>query len=253
MSGITRPNVVILTSGLSGSSVLTGLISRAGYWTGDSTHKKQDYDTYENTELIDLNLKLLNEATYKGNYLLEFSQEIIDRVKVLHDRIDLQVYSLFIRKCNSHRPWVWKDPRLWLTVRFWKNLLDLNDCRFVLLTRSPMQSWISQTLRRQITTYRYSKVYEENIKRSIVEFLQENRLSYISMSYESLILRPVETIDALNQLLGTHLAIEDLKNVYKRPLYMSPRSSFVNYIKAVLIYVKNYSERLDIRSTTHSD
>ena len=31
-----NPNVIILTSGISGSSVLTGLISRAGYWTGDN-------------------------------------------------------------------------------------------------------------------------------------------------------------------------------------------------------------------------
>src|SRR5229473_2043132 len=34
----------------------------------------------------------------------------------------------------EHRPWVWKDPRLWLTIYFWKSLLSLDQCRFILLT-----------------------------------------------------------------------------------------------------------------------
>jgi hypothetical protein len=46
-----RKNVIILTSGLSGSSVLAGLIANAGYWVGDETFKKDDYDTFENREL----------------------------------------------------------------------------------------------------------------------------------------------------------------------------------------------------------
>jgi hypothetical protein len=39
-----RKNVIIRTMGLSGNSVLSGLIGRAGYWTGEDTFKKE-YDT----------------------------------------------------------------------------------------------------------------------------------------------------------------------------------------------------------------
>ena len=60
----THPNVIILTSGVSGSSVLTGLIAKAGYWTGDTTAKKE-YETYENQELIDLNLRLFKESGFR--------------------------------------------------------------------------------------------------------------------------------------------------------------------------------------------
>jgi hypothetical protein len=243
-------NVIILTSGLTGSSVLTGLISRAGYWAGDNTHKKREYDTYENTELIELNRRILKEATYSGNYLMEFSPEAISRVSSMFGEVDSQVYNLFVSKCNEHRPWVWKDPRLWLTIRFWKHLLDLEECRFVLLTRGSVQSWISQTLRRQITTYRYSRSYEGRIKRSIIDFVEENRVPYLPVCYEDLILRPAETIDALNRYLQTSLTVEDLKSVYHKRLYKNPRSSLVNHVKAILIYVKNYSERLDVRPNT---
>ncbi|HXI40008.1 MAG TPA: hypothetical protein VNH83_08520, partial [Bryobacteraceae bacterium] len=120
---MSRRNAIILTSGLTGSSVLTGLISQAGYWTGNSTHKKEDYDTYENQELIDLNLRLFDEAGYKGNYLTEFSPEVLSRIAALYGRIDSRPYELFINRCNENQPWVWKDPRLWLTIRFWNNLL----------------------------------------------------------------------------------------------------------------------------------
>jgi hypothetical protein len=81
-----NPNVIILTSGVSGSSVLTGLISRAGYWTGDTTHKKE-YDTYENQELIDLDLLLFKHAEYTGRYTMEFSSEAIARIAVARSKV----------------------------------------------------------------------------------------------------------------------------------------------------------------------
>src|SRR5581483_5743845 len=136
-------NVIILTSGLSGSSVLTGLIARAGLWTGDATYQKQDYNTFENRELIDLNLQLFEAAGYRGNYLLEFSPEVIRNIASLAGKIDDSPFRDFLAKCDRNAPWVWKDPRLWLTIRFWRPLLHLEDCHFIVLTRGLMQSWIS--------------------------------------------------------------------------------------------------------------
>jgi hypothetical protein len=241
-----RKNVIILTSGLSGSSVLTGLVARTGCWTGDATFKKQDYDTFENRELIELNLRLFREAGYTGNYLLEFSPETVQNVAALYGKIDDRGFRAFLDKCNRHQPWIWKDPRLWLTIRFWNNLLDIGSCRFLVLTRGAMQSWISSILRRQITTYRYSRAYERKILESAIEFLNQNRLPYLHVTYEGLIMRPAETIQRLNRHLDSGLTVEDLKAVYHKPLYKNPRSSLMKHAKAMLIYAKNYSERLDL-------
>jgi hypothetical protein len=241
-----RKNVIILTSGLSGSSVLTGLIARAGYWTGEETFKKRDYETFENARLIELNLRLFKEAGYKGNYLLEFSEPAMNSIASLGAKVDRAAYRSFIEHCNEHAPWVWKDPRLWLTIRFWRDLLDLDQCRFILLTRGPMQSWISSTLRRQITTYRYSRNYERKIKESILAFFADNKLSHLHLQYETLISDPAAAIDRLNRHLDTSLMVDDLKAVYHKPLYKSPRNSWAKHVKAMLIYLKNYSERLDI-------
>jgi hypothetical protein len=241
-----KRNVVILTSGLSGSSVLTGLIARAGYWTGETTYKKADYETFENRELIDLNLRLFQEAGYKGNYLLEFSPEAIQNVAATVGKIDDSAFRAFVEKCGQHQPWIWKDPRLWVTMRFWQKLLDLESCSFILLTRGLMQSWISSILRRQITTYRYARSYETRIQESAAGFLNENGIPYLHLTYEGLIEHPPETIDRLNRYLGTDLSVDDLKAVYHKPLYKNPRSSWVKHVKAMMIYAKNYSDRLDI-------
>jgi hypothetical protein len=130
-------------------------------------------------------------------------------------------------------------------MRFWKEFVNLADCRFILLTRGSMQSWVSSTLRRQITTYRYSKDYEGRIKQSIVDFLDENALSYLHLQYEDLISVPAVAIEQLNRHLETSLTVEDLKQVYHKPLYKNPRNSWQKHVKAMLIYLKNYSERLD--------
>lgn len=238
-----KSNVIILTSGLTGSSVLTALISRAGYWTGENTHKKPKYDTFENEELISLNLKIFEQGDYHGDYLNQFSPEAISRISTLSQHVDLAPYRLFLEKCNQHSPWVWKDPRLWLTIRFWKDLLDLKQCKFIVLSRGARQMWFSTLLRRQIVSYRDSKNFEQGVKQSAIEFLESNKLPYLRVQYEDLILQPAETIQQLNRYLETSLTVDDLKGVYHKPLYKSPNSSLPEALKALLIYAKNYSSR----------
>jgi hypothetical protein len=239
-----KKNVIILTSGLTGSSVLTGLIARAGYWTGDSTHKKKEYDTYENEELIDLNHLIFKQANYHGNYLMDFSPEVLARIGSLSSE-DAR-FAQFIEKCAQHRPWVWKDPRLWLTMSFWKNFIDLSDCRFIVLTRGFRQVWVSTVLRGQIVNYGDSKRFEQLVRESITGFLKKNNASYINLQYEDLIVHPTETIAKLNNYLQTNLSLDDLKAVYHKPLYKTPGNSVLNFGKAVLKYLKNYSERLQV-------
>jgi hypothetical protein len=241
-----KKNVIILTSGLTGSSVLTGLITKAGYWPGDRTHKKAEYDTFENEELIDLNRQIFKQADYHGDYLMDFSPEVLARIGSLST--DDGPYARFIEKCDQHGPWVWKDPRLWLTIRYWKRFIDLKDCKFIVLTRGFRQLWVSTILRGQIVSYGDSKRFEIQVRESAANFLKSYGATYLSLQYEDLILHPQETIAQLNQYLETSLTLQDLLAVYNKPLYVTPGNSLVNFGKAVLKYLKNYSERLHVKS-----
>jgi hypothetical protein len=113
----TRPdNVIILTGGLTGSSALAGLLVAAGYWSGEGTFRKRDYNTYENSELIRLNRQLMQRAGAGEEYTMRFLPDTIDRIATLAG-VDPGEYRALVADCDAHALAL-KDPRLWLTIRF---------------------------------------------------------------------------------------------------------------------------------------
>lgn len=237
-----KKNVIILTNGLSGSSVLAGLIARGGYWLGKETFKKPDYDTYENKRLVDLNKQLFDLVGYEGNYDMVFNAAEIDFFAKPKQPVDPTEYREFLAECNEHMPWIWKDPRLWLTIYFWRDMLDLDQIKFINLTRDPMQTWVSVTIRRQIQEFGYLKGYLHGIRDSIRKFLVDNNAEHIELQFEDLLLTPEKTIERLNEFLGCSLDVSDLQAVYRGELYKKPKG-FGDIVKAGLIYAKNYGER----------
>ncbi len=239
-----QSNVVVLTIGWTGSSVLTNLIARGGFSTGDETVKKPDYDTFENLELTQLNRQLIRDSGCSINYAVAFSWKALATVASAADRIDLAVYRAFLERLAGQKPWVWKDPRLWLTIRFWQRLMDFSDVKFVWLTRDDLQSWISANIRRQIISYRYCKLYNQQVNSSIEAFLEINALPYLRLSFEDLVVRPAPTLDRLNRFLSVNLRLDDLRAVYDKPLYRKARG-VKDLLLAGAIYAKNYSARID--------
>lgn len=238
----TRKNVIILTTGLAGSSVLAGLLGRAGYWLGRETFSKSDYATHENTELIALNQRLFEVVGYTGNYEMVFDPREPALFSAEDIDLDLTPFQAFISECDDNGPWLWKDPRLWLTVEFWSRLLDLDKIQFVTLTREPMQSWISGTIRRQIQTPAYCRSYIEGITGVIAEFLARHEQVSLELLYEDLLLSPDATIARLNEFLGTDLGLDDLQSVFHGRLGRRQRG-FADLMRASLIYAANFGQR----------
>lgn len=237
-----RKNIIILTVGLTGSSVLTALLAKAGYWLGEATKKKAAYDTFENSTLVDVNKRIFLQAGYDGHYEMEFSQEALDLIEQTSGRINLAPYQEFVSMCDRNSPWIWKDPRLWLTIRFWDKVIDVSEYKFIVVTRDHTQTWISTLLMRQIHSYSYCQKYTEQVNNSIVDYLSENKADFVKIGFEDLVCRPESTIEELNQFLDISLSSDDLRAVYHKPLYKKPRG-FFDFIRAILIYVKNYNTR----------
>jgi Sulfotransferase family len=182
----------------------------------------------------------------KRNYLTHFSQGAIDRITSLAGQIDTTAYRIFKENCEAHRPWIWKDPRLWMTVRFWHEAVDLSDCCFVLMTRNHFHCWVSTITRRVILSYGHMHRYEQSVQESIVSFLEENRLPFVDITYEGLIRNPTTTIARLNRFLGTNLNVQQLQAAYHGPLYKTPTSPAKKIFMAGLIYLRNYRARADL-------
>ena len=242
---VSRPdNVIILTGGLTGSSALAGLLTAAGYWCGEDTFKKSDYNTYENSGLIELNRRLMQRVgVAEREYTMAFQPDAIRRIEALRGVEDETDFRAMIARSDAHAPWVWKDPRLWLTVRFWAPLLDWSRIRVLLLRRDPVQAWISSTQRRQIQTYRYQKGYNDSIQASLREFLETNRVNYLPVLFEDLIVTPERELARLSGFLGRAITMEHFRSSYDGDFYRKPKT-LRDGAEAALIYLKNYGERL---------
>ena len=240
----SRPdNVIILTGGLTGSSVLAGLLAAAGYWSGEDTFKKRDYNTYENAELIRLNRQLMKRVAVGEEYTSRFLPEGIARIAALAGQEEVSEYWALVEHCESHAPWLWKDPRLWLTIRFWKDLLPWQRIRVLLLRRDPMQAWVSCTQRRQIQTLEYSSRYNDSIQASLTDFLEGNSIRYLPVLFEDLIVTPDREVARIATFLEAPVTMEHLRATYDGVLHRKPKT-WRDTAEAGLIYLKNYRERL---------
>ncbi len=235
-------NVIVLAIGLSGSSILTNLVAQAGYAFAGPTVKIPDYDTFENQELVRLNKRLLDLAD-ANSFPKEYRPEFIERIKALYGKIDDSEYRAFAKHCEAHQPWVWKDPRLTITMYFWKHYLDLSRVKFIVNDREALQGWISWNLRRQIQSFRYAKRYMDQVVVAMRHFLEEHSLPFEHVRYEDLICTPEPTLARLNKFLGCNLTLDDLSRVYQGPLRKKTHGC-INFVKAGLIFLKNYDERL---------
>jgi len=241
-SGPLPNNVMILTGGLTGSSALAGLLTAAGYWSGDETFKKSDYNTYENADLIRLNRQLMKRVSVGEEYTSTFQPKAIAAVEKLAGVEPDDEYRAFVQACEQRTPWLWKDPRLWLTVRFWYPLIDWNRVRVLLLSRDPVQAWISAIQRRQIQSYRYLVAYNDSIQRSLLDFLQSRQIQFLPVGYEQLVTTPDVQVKRIGEFIGTRLTLDQFTSTYSGPLYRNPKT-WRDAIEAGLIYLKNFNER----------
>ena len=238
-----KKNVIILTHGWTGSSAFTALIAQGDYWLGDETFQKIDYNTYENSELVALNNKMIADAGYAGDREHEILteqavQDITKRIAAL----DPAPYRAFAEKLQAAQPWIWKDPRLALTIRAWMQFIDMDSVEFIILTRDDVQSWITSNQRRHIQSMSFTRQYNKAVTDSFKRYLQQQGKGYSEFKFEDLQLQPERTIERLNAQLGIELTMEDVRRVYNKPLYKKSKR-LKDWFEALAIYLKNFSLR----------
>ena len=240
-------NVIILTTGLSGSSVVTSLISKAGYWTGDQTIKKNNasgnYDTYENTRLVELNNDLIKSISFKYDNDSEYQnlahlifEEAIEQIDNKH------VYVEFIEYCDSKGSWIWKDPRLWVTIGFWQQILDKANIKILIIYRNPLPLWVSHLTKKQIVGYSYLKNIERRSRKELTQYLNSINMDNFTICYDELVLSPDKILVGINSYVNTKLSVDDFKLVYKGNIG-SKTWTIYKLIKSILIYIKNFKYR----------
>ena len=107
-----RDSVIILTGGLSGSSALAGLLSAA--ITGRARTRSEATTTPTRTRSRSGSTAAHAACGGGGRLHQSFAAKAIDDIAALTGRARCRV-SRAGGRCDPHAPWLWKDPRLWLT------------------------------------------------------------------------------------------------------------------------------------------
>lgn len=243
-------NVIVMTTGLSGSSVTSALIAQSGLWLGEETIVKNNssgrYDTYENAELVRLNKMLYKEMNFEPKQSSLYEDTDFTIFEKASGSIDTTPYEEFIKHCNENGRWLWKDPRLWITLGFWLPLIRKHcgdNVKFVVLSREPLSMWTSLLLKRVIMNYGYLKRNEMAANKRISQFIASAGYDYVDVNYNDLTREPVSTIEKINAFLATNLTVDDYKAIYNGPI-PTPAWTTKNVIKAYLIYLKNLNEAI---------
>src|SRR6056297_1716649 len=183
-----KSNLIILTPGLSGSSVITALIAKSGYFLGDNTAKIQ-YDTFENEKLVEHNISLLRYTGYQWDDPGDIPPPSVEKIKALHNVVEVATYRDFVIDCDDSAPWIWKDPRLSYTIFFWKDLLNISDCKFIHITREPKQVWTGLILRARFPiSLKNLQTIHKNAISSVRQFLDSYSIKALNLNFEDLIL-----------------------------------------------------------------
>ena len=164
-----------------------------------------------------------------------------DKFNDIYKEIDTAKYNKLLEECNSHSPWIWKDPRLFLTIGFWRNFLDLTNTRVILLHRNSYELWKSLTIKRIIYSYSYLKNSEDKTRDELLNYLESNNFSFISLEYDQFTRDPATYINKLNKFIGANLKKENWDEIYQST---SKFSQYKRTLLAYLIYIKNYNSRI---------
>jgi len=240
---MTTSNIVVLTTGLSGSSVVTGFLAQKEYWLGDKTIFKSNasghYETYENERLVELNDQLLATLGIELNESSWYDADLFERIQKSSKEVDTKEFIEFINYCQQHGKWIWKDPRLWITIGFWRELLQNHDIKYIVISRQPISLWVSLMNKRQIVSYSTLKISERSSHNRIIRYLSDCDFPSVTINYDKLVEHPQTEINKLNYFLNANFTLKMFSDLYKGKVGGKTFSK-KSFIKAVLIYIKNY-------------
>ena len=145
-------NVIILGSGRSGTSLITGTLAKGGYYIGDNylgqnnSNPKGFFEDYEvntiNEDILSLIIPSYPETVRKlffpsmTFYRSRWLARIKPQVKIKSNR----VINKRIEKLTNTEHFCYKDPRFSYTLPVWKPFLDLEKTVFICVFREPFNT-----------------------------------------------------------------------------------------------------------------
>jgi hypothetical protein len=148
-----QKNVLVLGSGRSGTSMVSGTLAKSGYFMGDDLYPPRESNPkgfFEGPEINGINEQILslvapkdipflarifNRKMVEGHFALADAHRWLDRLPLGTKISSTPEINERIRKATQRAPFCFKDPRFSFTLQVWRPFLT--DTVFICVFRDP--------------------------------------------------------------------------------------------------------------------
>ena len=194
MRKASRPALFVLGMHRSGTSAITGALRHCGVWVGEETeltdaNVENPLGFWERRDMRDLCDQMLHSAGADWWKVANFDPNAIPRVTLAEQR---RKFEKIVSELDKYQAWVIKEPRLCLLLPILRHYVKNPVC--IHIHRNPLEVARSLQTRNGFSISAGLALWEVY---NLHALRASEGLPRISLSYESLMQHPVETLNAL--------------------------------------------------------
>ena len=189
-----RPALFVLGMHRSGTSAITGALRHCGVWVGEETeltdaNVENPLGFWERRDMRDLCDQMLHSAGADWWKIANFDPNAIPRVTLAEQR---RKFEKIVSELDKYQAWVLKEPRLCLLLPILRHYVSNPVC--IHIYRNPLDVARSLKTRNGFSISAGLALWEVY---NLHALKASEGLPRISLSYESIMQHPVETLNAL--------------------------------------------------------
>ena len=190
----SRPALFILGMHRSGTSAITGALRHSGVWVGEETeltdaNVENPLGFWERRDMRNLCDQMLQSAGADWWKIANFDPKAIPRATLAEQRRN---FEKIVSELDKYQAWVIKEPRLCLLLPVLRHHVNNPVC--IHIYRNPLEVARSLQTRNGFSISAGLALWEVY---NLHALKASEGLPRISLSYESLMLHPLETLNAL--------------------------------------------------------
>ena len=189
-----RPALFVLGMHRSGTSAITGALRHCGVWVGEETeltdaNVENPLGFWERRDMRDLCDQMLHSAGADWWKIANFDPNAIPRVTLAEQR---RKFEKIVSELDKYQAWVLKEPRLCLLLPILRRYVKNPVC--IHIYRNPLEVARSLQTRNGFSISAGLALWEVY---NLHALKASEGLPRISLTYESIMQHPVETLNAL--------------------------------------------------------
>jgi len=218
---VMKKNAIVVGMPRSGTSMVTNIFAQSGYFAvEDESSDLRAGDEFnpsgywEAQDLIDANVEIFGAVGYSPHNTWLKEAITTEQAEQILQLTPTEKHIQLVKKYNSHKPWVWKDPRLCYTIGYWWPLLDHTNTRVIFLKRDSKEiyssflrlNWRTSGQEGRDDVMQRINHHISNAADSIARF----KIPHIEVSYSDFAEQPEDTSKKIGEFFDIDLNVDAL-------------------------------------------